>query len=323
MDSTASSLSVFLTNATNAVGRELTRQFVARGHRVTGVTSGSEGAGQVRADGGIPAFGDILRAGELKSAMTFAKPDVVIHSAAVNGNHLPFTASDWDAQAKILSEGTKALVEAARAVGVKFLIYPSTTLIYGDTHGEWVDETAPRLNASQLPEGAIFRAMLQGEDAALKSDLPAAVVRAGYIYSAEDPAALALFNAVKNTRPVITGDGHAYANWIHAADLARALVLIAEQQPAGQIFNITDGTPATPAQFANYFADGLGLPHPSQPPAFVQSLTGNKMQRALLGISNKVRSDKAREQLGWAPRYNSYQAGIDQMLLQWRAQEPA
>lgn len=321
MDNTNSSMSVFLTNASNALGRELTRKLAAKGHRVTGVTMGSDGAARVRADGGIPAFADLLRAGELKSAMIFAKPDVVIHTAAMNANHIPVSGADWEAQAKILTEGTAALVEAAQATGVKFLVYPSYAFIYGDTHGEWVDESAPRLNPNNMEETAVFRAIIQGEDAAMSSSVPGCVLRAGFIYSAEDAEMQALYHGLKGNKPVILGKAGAVANWVQAADMAQVVVLAAEQQPTGQVFNVSDNAPASPVAFVNYFAEAIGLPHPGQPPAFVKPLLSGKVQRVLLDMAVKVRNEKAKEQLGWTPRYGDYHAGIEQALLAWRAED--
>src|SRR5262249_40100106 len=96
-------LSVFVTGATGALGREVTRQLKAAGPRGTGATTGYETAARVRADGGIPAYPDVMRSGELRSVMLSSKADVVINCAPQDANHLPQVRSDWDA--KLMNEG--------------------------------------------------------------------------------------------------------------------------------------------------------------------------------------------------------------------------
>ena len=60
----------------------------------------------MRADGGIPAYPDLLRAGELRSVMLAAKTDVVINLAPQIANHLPQQPADWDA--RLIDEGRRA-----------------------------------------------------------------------------------------------------------------------------------------------------------------------------------------------------------------------
>jgi nucleoside-diphosphate-sugar epimerase len=117
------------------------------------------------------------------------------------------------------------------------------------------------------------------------------------------------------------GDTHAFDNWIHEADLARAIVLAAEQQPPNQILNITDDSPASAAEFAAYVAGGLGVSAPARMsgPAFAVNRMTSEMQRRLMDTSMRVKNDKAKQVLGWTPRHTGFRPGIDQALMVWRA----
>ena len=125
-------LSVFITGATSALGREVTRQLKAAGHRVTGATDGYENAALVRADGGIPAYPNLMRAGEIKSILLAAKVDVVINLAPQLANHLPQQRSNWDTA--LLDQGVAALLEASQAAGVKFVVH--TSYAFADEESE-------------------------------------------------------------------------------------------------------------------------------------------------------------------------------------------
>lgn len=310
----ANPLNVLITGATTALGREVTRQLAARGHHVTGLTDGSANAAKVRQDGGIPAFvTDPFRAGEFKSLLRAAQADVALHLTPQLTNGFPRRDLAWAEATRAVSDGTAALLHAAQETGVKFLVYPSFTYVYGDLHGGWADEDTPRSRA------ALFRAAAQAEDAVLNSGVPACVIRAGRLYGAGEDGTAALIEMLRRGRGIVTGDPHAVTSWVHVADLAAALVLAAEQQPAGQIFNVADDTPAAPVEFVNYLAASLGMPAPGQPPSLPLRPASTDVMDTLLAASARVRSDKARQTLGWQPRYPSYRAGLDQALLVERA----
>jgi nucleoside-diphosphate-sugar epimerase len=319
METVMTPLKVFITGATDALGREVTRQLVARGCRVAGMTQGVQGAQTVRQDGGIPVYGDSLRAGEIKSAIHMAEADVVMHLAAQHPNHIPQRSTVWDE--RVLLDSINAVLEAAK--GVKFLIYPSYAFLYGDTHGEWVDESAPRLKPRN---NVIFRAALEVEDRVLNSGVPACILRAGFVYGAEGDGNLAFRESLRQGKPLVISEGHTYSNWIYAGDLASAAIRAAERQPSGAIFNVVDDEPVSPATFVDHFAERLGLSRavrlPSRP-AFASRNATTEMQRALWDMSLRVKNDRAKTELGWTPRYPTYREGIEQTLLMWRAEQAA
>jgi nucleoside-diphosphate-sugar epimerase len=316
MTTNDSALSVLVTGATTSVGREVTRQFVARGHRVTGQTdAGSSGGVQIRQDGGLPAFSSVFRAGEIKSMATVGQSSVVVHTIPQLLNTFPTRDLVWDK--RLLDEATTALIEAAQSANIQFLVFLSSALVYADTHNNSAAEAAPRRS------GALARAILAAEERVLSSGIPACILRAGTVYGAEDRTLASLADSIRSGRGVYLGDSHSEHSWVHAADLASAAVLAAEQKPAGQVFNIADDQPASPTDFAKHLAASLGLAGPSGSiPAFMLNRMTSAVQREIVDSAIRLNSDKAKQTLGWKPKYAHHTAGLEQVLLSWRAETP-
>ncbi|MBA3873812.1 MAG: NAD(P)-dependent oxidoreductase [Anaerolineae bacterium] len=314
---TNSPLNIFITGGASGVAREATRQAVARGHKVTVLTEGLDGATKVRQDGALPAFSDVTRAGEMKSLFTMSKIDVVIHLLPQAGNSFP-TKDSYEAQERVMVQSAVALVEAAKEAGVKFIVYASYAFVYGDAHGDWLTEDQVGHQERAL------RPVLAAEHQVMNSGLNACVLRAGFIYGGGTSAIHTLGESLKRGRSPYVGDSHSLHNWIYESDLAQAAVLAAEKQPTGEIINVVDDEPASASAFASYLATGQGMSAlaASTTPMFVLKLSTSDIQRAVLDSSVRLKNDKAKQILGWQPRYPNYRAGLEQTMLQWRASEP-
>ncbi len=302
---------IFITGATTDVGRELTRQLSARGHRVTGQTSGVNGALDVRADGGLPAFSDPLRPGELKSMIQVAQADVIIHALPQIANDFPHKDTPWNYAERALTEGVPALLEAAAHLNVKYVLLLSPAFIYGDQHGAVVTE------ATDTFHGPLADAALAAERAVLDSAIPGSVLRLGMVYGADGAGTQALAEHIRFGRSVYQGNG--LLSWVYAADAAAAAVLAVEQQPVDEIFNIANGT-ASGAEFAGLLADQLGMPHPGSFAGLLAAPRTSATQRDLLNMTLHINSDRAKTVLGWSPKYD-FHNGLDHALLAWRAGE--
>ncbi len=313
---TKSPLNIFITGGASGAAREATRQAVARGHNVTVLTEGLDGATKVRQDGALPAYSDPTRAGELKSLFNMSKIDVVIHLLPQLGNGFP-SKDGYEAQERTMVQSAVALVEAAKETAVKFIVYASYAFVNGDAHGEWLTED----QVGHQERG--FRPALAAEHHLMTSGLNACVLRAGFVYGGESPAIYGLSQNIIHGRSPYVGDSHSIHNWVYEADLAQAAVLAAETQPAGHFINVVDDEPVSAAVFAGYLAAGLGMSELSanSAPMFMLKRSTSDMQRALLDASVRLKNDKAKQVLGWAPRYTSYKSGLEQTMLQWRANE--
>lgn len=132
---------VFLAGATGAIGTPLARLLAKAGHTVVGSTRKAEKADALKALGATPAIVDVFDATALTDAVTKAKPDIVIHQLTDLPPGLDPALMDaaLKRNARIRREGTKHLVDAARAAGAKRFIAQSIAFVYAEgvePHGE-------------------------------------------------------------------------------------------------------------------------------------------------------------------------------------------
>jgi nucleoside-diphosphate-sugar epimerase len=314
----AEPMNVFVTAGTSPVGRAVVRQLVARGHKVMALTQGKAGADSAHADGAIPVYADPTRAGELRSMMSMFKPNVVINLQPLVPDSLLHDGQDWKGFDKQLKATTAALLEAAQAVGVGFIVHTSYALLYGDTHSP-ADENSARTVPGDYPA---FKAAIAAEDAVAHSAIPSCVLRSGYLYGADDHNLALYADSFRVSRPFFAGGGKKSA-WVHHEDMARACVLAAEQQPKGEAFNIADEKPISLAEFISGYAKSIGAGNPGHLPTLAARILGHiaAEQMTLLDQSTIVSTTKAQSQLGWKPQYPTYQQGLDQVMLMTRAAE--
>jgi len=311
-------LSVFVTGASTGAGLAVVRQLAAAGYRVTGATTeGTTGADDIRKAGALPVHVDLLRPMSIRGALLMCHADVVVHMEPQRLNGTPQHRVDWNAALPLLRDGSSVLVEACGKTEVKRIIYPSFAFLYGDHHGEWVDEEAA-LDTSQ----PFFAAAAAAEEAVIDGGIPGYVLRAGFIYGGEVEAMRAVYEGLRGGKSVVPGKG--FANWIHVNDLAAVVTLLVDRdesdEPTADIFNIVDDSPTTPDAFADHLAAMMGLGTANKTNTMLTEFFGDTLQNTLLAQSVKVKNDKAKEKLGWSPKYSDQTAGLEQTLLVWRAE---
>jgi nucleoside-diphosphate-sugar epimerase len=280
------------------------------------MTQGKAGAAAAREDGALPVYADPTRAGELRSMMTMAKPNVVVNLLPQIPNTLFHDGKKWKGYEQLLREGAAALIEAAKATNVGHIVHTSYALLYGDTEAP-VDESA----VVSAPGGhAIFSAALDAEKMILDSGIPACVLRAGFLYGPQSHDLLLYQRSFKLGRPFYAGAGKA-TSWVHYNDMASAVVLAAEKQAGNEVFNIADNTPVSLGSFIDEYAHKLDMGKPGRLPTAAARLFMADEQITLLDLSTLVKTSKAQEKLEWKPRYSSYREGLEQTLLVARATE--
>ncbi len=166
---------VFLAGAGGAIGRRLTPLLRAAGHEVTGTTRAADKAAAVAKLGAAPVVVDVFDAAALAQAVKAAAPQAVIHQltdlAFAPGT--PQYAEGLKRNARLRVEGTRNLVAAARAAGVKRMVAQSIAFIYAPGPGARVESdplngdpaAAQTVNAVKaleeavlaLPEGIVLR----------------------------------------------------------------------------------------------------------------------------------------------------------------------
>lgn len=206
-------------------------------------------------------------------------------------------------------EGDPVLLElqdeiTAAAPHLRWVGYLSTTGVYGDHGGDWVDETTPltpstRRGAARVQAEAAWSAI---------PGLPLHIFRLAGIYG---PGRGPFAKVRKGTARRIIKPGQVFSR-IHVEDIAQALDLsLAKPQP-GAIYNLCDDDPAPPQDVIGHAAALLGLPLP--PAVDFDKAEMTPMARSFYAESKKVRNDHAKAALGWQPIYPDYRSGLAALL---------
>ena len=176
-------------------------------------------------------------------------------------------------------------------LGGRWLGYLSSTGVYGDAGGAWVDESAPT--------GGGRRGARAVADAAWLA-LGARVFRLPGIYG---PGRSPLDRVSAGTAHRVDAAGQVFSR-IQVDDLA-AGVVAGLDAPAGA-YNLADDRPCSQNEVVVFAARLLGLP----PPPVVPLASLSPMARGFYGENRRVANGKARRVLGWAPAHADYRSGL-------------
>jgi 2-alkyl-3-oxoalkanoate reductase len=304
---------VFLAGATGVIGRRLLPMLVGAGHEVTAMTRREEGAAALRQAGAVTAICDVFDADAVAAAMQSARPEVVVHELTDLPTNLdPRKLEEQTAgNDRIRTEGTLNLVKAACAAGARRMVAQSIAFAYPPGGGIRHEED-PLWDEAPWPWSRSVKALRELENAVVNTGgLEGLVLRYGWFYgpgSAYASDGHFAGEARKRRLPVV-GSGTGIFSFIHVDDAAGA-TLIAVERGAPGIYNIVDDEPAPMREWVPAYAAAMGAKPPRHVPVWLARLIGGRyaanMSTALSGASN----EKAKSELGWAPRYASWRQGF-------------
>ena len=197
----------------------------------------------------------------------------------------------------------------ARAPALRWIGYLSTTGVYGDRGGAWVDEATAPAPAS---ERSRRRLAAELEWQAAGAGRAVDIFRLGGIYG---PGRSPFDDLRAGRARRIDRPGHAFAR-IHRDDIARAVAAaMAQDRPPGvRILNLADDDPAEPQAVIAEAARLLGLPAPPLVPFDTAWATMSPMARSFWAENRKVDCRRTKTALGMAWRYPSYREGLRAIL---------
>jgi nucleoside-diphosphate-sugar epimerase len=307
---------IFVTDAGQGVGLAALTEAVRRGHKVVGATEqGTVGANRIRRAGGLPVYPDLTRESALYSALLMAKADVIINAAPQVLSGIPFYRQDYAAKAAWLKQSTNALLGAAGRADIKRIIHLSSAIIYGDTHGEAVSEDYHSHSHSLLS-----RVFAEVEDMVFDGGIPVYALRTGYIYGSLD-SSVEVAKLLRGGKSM--PKGHHNTAWVHEDDVATAALNIAELEAdkgIENIYNIAGDDNLDLSQFIDTFGKAIGIGEPSALSGIALQFGSSPEQRELLQMGTLLDTSKARSELNWKPQ-TGIDAGLDKMLMRWRAEE--
>ncbi|MGH7088172.1 MAG: SDR family oxidoreductase [Stellaceae bacterium] len=184
--------------------------------------------------------------------------------------------------------------------------YLSTTAVYGDRGGDWVDELTP-----SAPSSERGRRRLAAEEAwrriMSQCGMPLHVFRLAGIYGPGRSA----FDQVRAGAPRIAKLNQVFSR-IHVEDLAEALFASMAQPTPGALYNICDDEPASQSEVVAHAARLLGrTPTPELP--FAEAPL-SEMARSFFTENKRVRNARMKAQLGIRLRYPTYREGLAAIL---------
>ena len=190
---------------------------------------------------------------------------------------------------------------------LRWIGYLSSTNVYGDQAGGWVDEATPL-----QPSGERGRRRVAAEGAWLalgqRSGIPVQIFRLAGIYGPGRSA----FDALRaGTARRIVKPGQVFSR-IHVADLAAVLEASMAQPHAGVAYNVCDDTPSPPDEVIDYAASLLGM----TPPPLEDFATAvlSPMAHSFYDDSKRVSNRRIKEELGVSLRYPSYREGLTALV---------
>ena len=258
---------------------------VEGGWRVIGTTRSDGNADTVRASGAEPMIwpGDDLR------------------PALEAATHLLISAGPGEGGDPVLAEIADDIARAAP--DLEWAGYLSTTGVYGDHDGGWVDENTPLAPTTQ-------RGTLRQEaEAAWQAipGLPLHIFRLAGIYG-PGRGPFAKVRAGRARR--IIKPGQVFSR-IHVEDIAQVLAASMRAPDPGAIYNLCDDDPAPPQDVIGFAAELLGLPLPEA--VNFEDAEMSQMARSFYAESKRVRNDRIKDDLGITLRYPSYREGLAAM----------
>ncbi|MFD1913522.1 SDR family oxidoreductase [Halodurantibacterium flavum] len=266
----------------------LSRRLLSRGWRVTGTTRSPQKATTLAAGGVTPLLWPVDSLGE----------------ALAGATHLLISIAPDAAGDPVLATHAGEL-RAARHL--QWVGYLSTTGVYGDRAGGWVDETSELAPATRRGEQRV-RAEAAWQALCDEAGLPLHIFRLAGIYGpGRGP-----FEKVRNgTARRIIRPGQVFSR-IHVEDIATTLEASMDRPDPGAIYNVCDDDPAPPQEVIAHAAQLLGLPPPPEEPFETAEMT--PMARSFYAESKRVSNRRMKEDLGVHLRYPTYREGLQALL---------
>jgi nucleoside-diphosphate-sugar epimerase len=308
---------IFVAGATGALGSPLVRRLVAAGHQVTGTTRSGERAESVRAAGAEAAVCDALDPAAVSAAVRAAEPEVVVHELTAIPAALSPRRVDrqFALTNRLRTEGTRHLIDAARAAGARRFVAQSISFAYDPVGDRVKDESAPLVQDPPKTFRESAGALVELERLTLGADgLDGIVLRYGQIYGPGTGYASdgAIAEQVRARRFPIVGDGGGTFSFIHVDDAAEATLAAIERGAPGA-YNVVDDEPAPAREWIPHYAQVIGAPPPRRVPTVIARLVAGSYGVLFMTEMRGASNAKIKRELGWQPARSTWREGFAEL----------
>jgi nucleoside-diphosphate-sugar epimerase len=271
------------------LGRRVAARWIADGDEVFALTRSEQNAESLRALDASPILGDTTSSATLQS---LPECDTVLHAVG-------FDRSAAASKREVYVDGLSNVLDRMAGKCGRF-IHISSTSVYGQQDGEWVDEDSA--TEAETESGDICRAAENLVLDRFGSDEVSArgiVLRLSGIYGPD--RLLSRIDSLKNAQP-LPGPKDGWLNLIHVDDAAQVVTTCANCELPAAIYLVSDDRPVPRADYYRLLAKLVGAPEP-----IFDSVA---VARHSCGINKRCRNRRLREELGVSLSYPDIESGL-------------
>jgi nucleoside-diphosphate-sugar epimerase len=264
----------------------LARRLVPLNWQIFGTTRSPDKAAAIRETGVTP--------------IVLGGPNAEVEQALSQATHLLISAGpDADGDPTLRQFGP----QIAAAKNLEWVGYLSTTGVYGDHQGGWVDESTPLTPSTRRGK---WRVAAEQDWQAL--NLPLHIFRLAGIYG---PGRGPFAKVRAGTARRIIKENQVFSR-THVEDIAQVLHASIQRPNPGAIYNVCDDLAAPPEDVIAHAAKLLGMPIPEAVPFEQADMT--PMARSFYAESKRVRNDRIKDELGVKLLYPDYMTGLAALI---------
>lgn len=276
------------------LGRRVAARWIEAGQEVFALTRSEANARQLHQLGIRPIIGDVCEPETLRSLPAV---DSVLFAVG-------FDRSSGRSQHSVYVDGLSNVLNQIGSRCERF-IYVSSSSVYGQSEGEWVDETSPCEPAQPggqccLAAESRLLSFAHDRQASATSAPIACVLRLSGIYGPD--RLLSRITSLRSREP-LSGRGDAWLNLIHVDDAATAVLAAEQRGQPNQTYLISDDRPILRSEYYHLLARRTNSPEP----VFSEDLPA---KRGSGGLNKRCSNRKARTELGLVLAYPSINEGL-------------
>jgi len=305
--------------ATGAVGQHLLPVLIDDGHEVVAVTRTPAKADALRALGALPVVADALDREAVLGAVAGAEPEVVVHQMTALTGTIDMRRFDrtFAQTNRLRTEGTRHLLDAARAAGARRVIAQSYTGWPFAREGALVKDEDAALDPAPPKAQRESLAAIAECERLVRAHPGGVVLRYGGFYgpgTSLDAGGGDITEAVRKRRFPVVGDGGGVWSFTHISDAASGVVAaLGDAAPAGT-YAIVDDDPAPVREWLPALAAAVGARPPRHVPLWLGRLAAGEVPAVMMTASRGASNARAKAVLGWEPRVPSWREGFRQAL---------
>jgi nucleoside-diphosphate-sugar epimerase len=310
---------IMVMGATGAVGQHLLPMLIDDGHEVVAVTRTPAKADGLRALGALPVVADALDREAVLGAVMGAEPEVVVHQMTALTGTVDVKRFDrtFALTNRLRTEGTRNVLDAARAAGTRRVIAQSYTgWPFAREGGPVKDEDAPLDPTPPAQQRESLAAIVECERL-VRATPGGVVLRYGGFYgpgTSLNADGGDITEAVRGRKFPVVGDGGGVWSFTHIEDAARGVVAtLGEDAPAGT-YAIVDDDPAPVREWLPALAQAIGAKPPRHVPRWLGRIAAGEVPTVMMTESRGASNARAKATLAWEPRWPSWRAGFERGL---------